>query len=120
MASSHSRIRFIELMTELFQLDEAESLDFGLYRVIRQHNREVCDFLGEIKTVNGEKRLQGGQLDRLLDAAFAQTDDEAEATLREQIKTLESQLGLSSRMTDAEREIELKAMENKPLTRQPA
>ncbi len=118
MASSHSRIRFIELMTELFQLDEAESLDFGLYRVIRQHNREVCDFLGEIKTVNGEKRLQGGQLDRLLDAAFAQTDDEAEATLREQIKTLESQLGLSSRMTDAEREIELKAMENKPLTRQ--
>lgn len=40
--------RFVELMTELFQLDEAEALDFGLYRVIRRHNQEVRAFLGKI------------------------------------------------------------------------
>lgn len=33
--------RFVELMTELFQMDEAQALDFGIYRVIRRHNREV-------------------------------------------------------------------------------
>ena len=38
---NQAAIRFIELMGELFQLDEAEALDFGLYRIIRRHNREV-------------------------------------------------------------------------------
>ena len=45
---AHLETRFVELMTELFQLDEAEALDFGLYRIIRRHNREVRAFLGEI------------------------------------------------------------------------
>ncbi len=36
--------RFLELMTELFQMDEAQALDFGIYRVIRRHNREVQAF----------------------------------------------------------------------------
>ena len=36
---AHLETRFVELMTELFQLDEAEALDFGLYRIIRRHNR---------------------------------------------------------------------------------
>lgn len=35
--SGEVETRFIELMSELFQLDEAEALDFGIYRVIRRH-----------------------------------------------------------------------------------
>lgn len=62
--------RFVELMTELFQLDEAEALDFGLYRVIRRHNREVKAFLGEIIAENESKALQGGRLAELLNAAL--------------------------------------------------
>jgi len=38
--------RFIGLMSELFQLREAEELDFGIYRVIRRHNQKVREFLG--------------------------------------------------------------------------
>ena len=58
--------RFVELMSELFSLDEAEALDFGLYRVIRRHNREVKAFLGEIISENESKALQGGRLAELL------------------------------------------------------
>ena len=31
--------RFISLMSELFQLHEAEALGFGIYRVINRHNK---------------------------------------------------------------------------------
>ena len=62
MHNPHAETRFVELMTELFQLDEAETLDFGIYRVIRRHNKEVREFLGEIVTKAGEKQLQGGAL----------------------------------------------------------
>ena len=58
--------RFVELMAELFQMDEAEALDFGLYRIIRRHNREVRSFLGEIISEKEAKTLQGGQLAELL------------------------------------------------------
>ena len=40
--------RFVELMPELFQLDEADALDFGLYRIISRHNREARAFTGEV------------------------------------------------------------------------
>jgi hypothetical protein len=53
----HAETRFVELMTELFQLDEAESLDFGIYRVIKRHNKEVREFLSEIVTANEQKCL---------------------------------------------------------------
>jgi adenine-specific DNA-methyltransferase len=48
MSQPQAETRFIELMAELFQMDEAEALDFGLYRIIRRQNREVGAFLGEI------------------------------------------------------------------------
>jgi adenine-specific DNA-methyltransferase len=32
---SQAETRFVALMTELFQMDEAQALDFGIYRVIR-------------------------------------------------------------------------------------
>jgi len=67
--------RFIELMAELFQLDEAEALDFGLYRVIRRHNAEVRAFLGEIKADKHGKALVGGRLSALMDEAFTQAGD---------------------------------------------
>ncbi|MBC8019558.1 MAG: hypothetical protein H7X83_13730 [Verrucomicrobia bacterium] len=60
--NQHAETRFVELMTELFQLDEAESLDFGIYRIIRRHNREVRDFLGEIVVKKEQKSLKDGLL----------------------------------------------------------
>ena len=47
--------RFTELMIELFQLDEAEALDFGIYRVIRRHNKEVREFLGGVIKKRGKQ-----------------------------------------------------------------
>ena len=66
--------RFVALMTELFQMDEAQALDFGIYRIIRRHNREVRAFLGEVVTTKADARLQGGRLTELLDSAFRVTD----------------------------------------------
>lgn len=106
--------RFVELMTELFQLDEAEALDFGLYRVIRRHNREVKAFLGEIITENESKVLQGGQLAELLNAAFEAIGHEAQAEDKFRIKDLEDQLGLKPGMTQEQREAILTQAENIP------
>jgi len=106
--------RFVELMTELFQLDEAEALDFGLYRVIRRHNREVKAFLGEIITENESKALQGGQLAELLNAAFEAIGHEAQADDKFRIKDLEDQLGLKPGMTQEQREAILTQAENIP------
>lgn len=49
-------------MSELFQLREAEELDFGIYRVIRRHNQQVRAFLGEIVEESGQPVLRGGEL----------------------------------------------------------
>lgn len=62
MSQNQTETRFIELMTELFQLDEAEALDFGLYRIIRRQNKEIRAFIGEVATEQGQKILQGGRL----------------------------------------------------------
>lgn len=48
-----AQARFVELMAELFQLDEAQALDFGIYRVIRHRNRAVREFLGETESAGG-------------------------------------------------------------------
>ena len=107
--------RFVELMTELFQMDEAQALDFGIYRVIRRHNREVTAFLGEVVTAKGVSTLQGGRLAELLDAAFRQLGHEAEAGDRLRIKELESQLGLKVGMTREQREDQLTRAEGIPV-----
>jgi adenine-specific DNA-methyltransferase len=106
--------RFVELMTELFQLDEAEALDFGLYRVIRRHNREVKAFLGEIISENESKALQGGRLAELLNAAFEAIGHEAQAEDKFRLKDLEDQLGLKPGMTQDQREAILAQAENIP------
>jgi len=86
--------RFVELMSELFQLDEAEALDFGLYRVIRRHNREVRAFLGEVVVDHQSRELRGGRLGELLDAAFAAMGHEGLAEDRFRVKEIEELLGL--------------------------
>ena len=58
----HLETRLVELMTELFQLNETEGLDFGLYRIIRRHNREAHAFLGEILVDKQARALRGGRL----------------------------------------------------------
>jgi len=54
-----SENRFVALMSELFQMDEAQALDFGIYRVIRRHNRDILAYLGEVVTApDGQQSLQ--------------------------------------------------------------
>lgn len=106
--------RFVELMSELFALDEAEALDFGLYRVIRRHNREVKAFLGEIISENESKALQGGRLAELLNAVFEAIGHEAQAEDKFRLKDLEDQLGLKPGMTQDQREAILAQAENIP------
>ncbi|MFZ4535079.1 site-specific DNA-methyltransferase [Propionivibrio sp.] len=102
--------QFVQLMAELFQLDDSEALDFGLYRVIRHHNREVRAFLGEIVSTGKESRtLQGGQLGQLLDEAFSKADHETTAVDRATLTRIEADLGLKPGMTEAQRESQLAA-----------
>lgn len=106
--------RFVELMTELFQLDEAEALDFGLYRVIRRHNREIRAFLGDISGEREFKKLQGGRLAELLDAAFQTQGHEGQAEDKHRLKDLEQQLGLKPGMTQEQREVVVTQAEGIP------
>lgn len=107
-------IRFVALVSELFQLDEAEALDFGLYRVIRRHNKEVKAFLGEVVSDKGFKSIKGGKLAQLLNSAFEAIGHEAQAEDKFRIKDLEEQLGLKPGMTQDQREAILAQAENIP------
>jgi hypothetical protein len=51
-------VRFVDLISQLFRLDEVERLDFGIYRIIRTHNREVCEILGQIFNKYGNNVLR--------------------------------------------------------------
>ncbi|HRZ53676.1 MAG TPA: DNA methyltransferase, partial [Candidatus Contendobacter sp.] len=116
MSDFQAEARFIELMAELFQLDEAEALDFGLYRLIRRHNREVRAFLGEIVTEPGGKTLRGGRLAVLLAEAFRDADAEAVAEDRRRLAELEQQLGLKPGLSTEERNARLDALASVPAT----
>lgn len=110
--------QFVQLMAELFQLDDAEALDFGLYRVIRHHNREVRAFLGEIITTGKDTRTwQGGQLGLLLDEAFSKADHETAAVDRVKLSKIEADLGLKPGMTETERAEKLSAFAAVPVTK---
>ena len=101
--TEQSEVRFVELMAELFQLDEAERLDFGFYRVIRHHNQEVKAFLGNVVEKNGSKTLDGGKLSEILGAAFRKADDEESAGDRQRIKEIEGNIGIRPGMNDQDR-----------------
>lgn len=102
-----AQTRFVELMAELFQLDEAQALDFGIYRVIRHRNRAVREFLGVIQVHGEHRRLAGGALQQILEAAFAAGDSEQEARIDARLRELESDLGLGRHMAAAQREEKL-------------
>ena len=110
--------RFVELMAELFQLDEAEALDFGLYRIIRRHNQEVRAFLGAVTKDKDGKTLQGGRLSALMDEAFAVAGDEAQAEDQWRVKELEEQLSIKPGMTAAQRAAQLSTLEKITATAQ--
>jgi len=99
-----AQTRFVELMAELFQLDEAQALDFGIYRIIRHRNRAVREFLGEIKSEGENKSLVGGALQDILHTAFATRDGEQVAQIEARLRDLENDLGLGRHMTEALRE----------------
>ena len=98
-----AEVRFVELMAELFQLDEAERLDFGFYRVIRHHNQEVKAFLGQVVEKNGSKALEGGKLSEILATVFRKADDEESAGDRLRLKQIEGEFGIKPGMNDQER-----------------
>lgn len=107
--------RFVELMTELFQMDEAQALDFGIYRVIRRHNQEVQSFLGEVTSEKNGKKLTGGKLAELLENTFIATGHETQAEDKFRLKDLEAQLGLKPGMTLEQRKAALIKAEDFPL-----
>jgi len=106
-----AQTHFVELMAELFQLDEAEALDFGIYRVIRHRNREVRDFLGEIETHGDHKQLVGGKLQGVLEKEFAATDAEGIAQIDARLRKLNHDLSLPAHLATEQREAELVKLE---------
>lgn len=114
-AHLHAETRFVELMTALFQLDEAEALDFGVYRIIRRQNQEVQAFLGKIERNRyGEKHLHGGRLSQLLDDEFKKLDSETGAQDEDRIKDLEAAFGLKPGMGKEQRQALLTSLEAIP------
>jgi len=112
-----AEMKFIELMSELFQLDEAERLDFGFYRVIRHHNQEVKAFLGEIVRDGDTKSLKGGKLSELLQSAFAKADVEGTAGDQLRVKELESSFGIKPGTSESDRKSTLDGLEAIPAMR---
>lgn len=112
-----AQTHFVELMAELFQLDEAQALDFGIYRVIRHRNKAVRAFLGEVQTKGDDKALVGGELQKILDTAFASKDEERSAELDARLSELEANFGLSAHLTTDQRDQKLTELHAIPAMR---
>jgi adenine-specific DNA-methyltransferase len=79
--------KFIELMSEIFQLNDAEGLDFGIYRVIRNHNQKIKAFLGQVS----EQGYQPGTIQQVVNDAIAQQSvqtKDLEKEIREELNDL--------------------------------
>lgn len=112
-----AQTHFVELMAELFQLDEAQALDFGIYRVIHHRNKAVRAFLGEVQTKGDDKALVGGELQKILDTAFASKDEERSAELDARLSELEANFGLSAHLTTDQRDQKLTELHAIPAMR---
>lgn len=112
-----AQTHFVELMAELFQLDEAQALDFGIYRVIRHRNKAVRAFLGEVQTKGDDKTLVGGELQRILNTNFARKDEERSAELDARLSELEANFGLSAHLTAEQRDQKLTELHAIPAMR---
>ncbi|MEA3405786.1 MAG: hypothetical protein U9R28_08615, partial [Pseudomonadota bacterium] len=76
--------KFVELMAEIFQLKDAEGLDFGIYRVIRNHNQKIKDFLGEVT----DEGYQPGTVQQVIDETLTEQSSEntvLEKEIREEL-----------------------------------
>lgn len=90
---------FVELMSRLFQMDEASALDFGIYRVIRRRNEEVKRFLGELRAgPHGSTVLEGGRLQEILSARFEEDRRSETEALERQLQEKRVQLGIDATM----------------------
>lgn len=112
-----AQTHFVELMADLFQLDEAQALDFGIYRVIRHRNNAVRAFLGEVQAKGHDKALVGGELQKILDTAFASKDEERSAELDARLSELEANFGLSAHLTADQRSQKLTELHAIPAMR---
>ncbi|MBS1225350.1 MAG: SAM-dependent methyltransferase, partial [Proteobacteria bacterium] len=110
--------RFIGLMSELFQLREAEELDFGIYRVIRRHNQKVREFLGEIVEDHGQPVLRGGELAGILEGAFQHIGQETRNEKKLELQRMAEALGIKAHLSADEREKYLLGVEKIPAMRQ--
>ncbi len=116
--SDSPEARFVGLMSELFQLREAEELDFGIYRVIKSHNQKVREFLGEVVEENGQPVLRGGKLAGILEQAFQQIDGETRDEKKAQLQRMAERLGIGAHGSAEERESYLATIEKSPDMRQ--
>lgn len=110
--------RFVGLMSELFQLREAEELDFGIYRIIRRHNQKVREFLGEIVEDHGQPVLRGGELAGILEGAFQHIDQETRDEKKRELQRMAEALGIKAHLSAEEREHYLLGVEKIPAMRQ--
>jgi adenine-specific DNA-methyltransferase len=107
-------VRFVELMSELFQLKEAEELDFGIYRVIRRHNSKVKEFLGEVIDDGSGTRLKGGELSEILKASFTKIQGDDAHDKRHRLDKLGKDLGIKPGNSPEQTEESLTSAERIP------
>ncbi len=110
--------RFIRLMSDLFQLHEAEALDFGIYRVIKRHNKKVRDFLGAVANENGARVLQGGELAGILEEAFQHISSESVHEKKMLLQRMGLELGVGENFDSEKRIQHLMDVEKIPAMRQ--
>jgi len=96
-------------MSQLFQLNEAEELDFGFYRIIKRHNRKVREFLGNIDPNTG--KLAGGELASILENAFQQLESDTTREKKETLRKLGRELELPASLGGHELEARLLELE---------
>ena len=94
-------------MSRLFQLNDAEELDFGFYRIIKRHNRKVREFLGEIDPNTGN--LNGGELAAILENSFQQLENDTTREKKETLQKLGRDLELPAHL--GEHDLEMKLLE---------
>ncbi|MBW4055131.1 MAG: site-specific DNA-methyltransferase [Proteobacteria bacterium] len=111
-------VRFVELMSELFQLKEAEELDFGIYRVIRRHNNKVKEFLGEVTDNGSGPLLKGGELSEILEVSFTKIHGDDTHDKRLRLDKLGKDLGIKPGYSPEQIEESLKSTERIPVTQE--
>ncbi len=109
--------RFIALMSELFQLREAEELDFGIYRLIRRHNRRMREFLGLDE--KGEPLQGGGEIDRIFDDAFRQVETADIDQRKRELARLGAAIGIPAHAGQSKVDEKLLEVETIPAMRTP-